>query len=207
MTTSARTPAQLEAVLETYAAGTLGLVVVDYLQIMSADEYARDSRARVEEISKRLKQLSIKYDLPFLVLSSLSRPPRDKDWEPGLSDLRESGELEHDADAVFFLHRPDLQSAATDLIVAKQRDGGVGRFKLQFDGPRVSFEEVKPCAKYGLTPEQYRAMLTDQRGCCKICGRVFKRTPNIDHDHATGRVRGLLCFICNKLVLWRGVGS
>jgi len=143
MTTSARTPAQLEAVLETYAAGTLGLVVVDYLQIMSADEYARDSRARVEEISKRLKQLSIKYDLPFLVLSSLSRPPRDKDWEPGLSDLRESGELEHDADAVFFLHRPDLQSAATDLIVAKQRDGGVGRFKLQFDGPRVSFEEVK----------------------------------------------------------------
>ncbi len=65
----------------------------------------------------------------------------------------------------------------------------------------------KRCAKYGLTPEQYRAMLTDQRGCCKICGRVFKRTPNIDHDHATGRVRGLLCFICNKLVLWRGVGS
>lgn len=63
------------------------------------------------------------------------------------------------------------------------------------------------CAEYGLTPLQYHSMLLSQRGACKVCGRVFRRTPNIDHDHATGRVRGLLCFICNKLVLWRGVGA
>lgn len=63
------------------------------------------------------------------------------------------------------------------------------------------------CSKYGLTPLQYHTMLLQQRGCCKICGRVFKRTPNIDHDHATNRVRGLLCWICNKLILWHGVGA
>ncbi len=139
LTTDVNTPGQLDAVLETYTKGVLGLVVVDYLQIMSSDEYSRDSRARVEDISKRLKQLSIKWNLPFLVLSSLSRPPRDANWEPGLSDLRESGELEHDADSVFFLHRPDLNQAATTFILAKQRDGGVGRFPLTFDGPRVTF--------------------------------------------------------------------
>lgn len=141
LTTDVSTPGQLDAVLETYTKGTLGLVVVDYLQILSADDYTRDSRARVEAISSRLKQLSIKWNLPFLVLSSLSRPPRDKDWEPSLSDLRESGELEHDADSVFFLHRPDLNQSATTFILAKQRDGGVGRFPLTFDGPRVTFNE------------------------------------------------------------------
>ncbi len=141
LTTNVATPGQLDALLETYTTGTLGLVVVDYLQIMSADEYTRDSRARVEQVSSSLKRLALKYSLPFLVLSSLSRPPRDKDWEPGLSDLRESGELEHDADSVFFLHRSDLNKPETLFILAKQRDGGVGKFNMQFDSPRVTFSE------------------------------------------------------------------
>lgn len=143
LTTAVNTPSQLDALLDTYTSGTLGLVVVDYLQIMSADEYTRDSRARVEQVSSALKRLTLKHNLPFLVLSSLSRPPRDKEWEPSLSDLRESGELEHDADTVWFLHRPDLNKSETTFILAKQRDGGVGRFPMSFDGPRVTFKETK----------------------------------------------------------------
>ncbi len=143
LTTAVNTPGQLDALLETYQMSSLGLVIVDYLQILSADEYTRDSRARVEQVSSALKRLTLKYSLPFLVLSSLSRPPRDKDWEPGLADLRESGELEHDADTVWFLHRPDLNKPETKFILAKQRDGSVGNFHMAFDGPRVTFKEAK----------------------------------------------------------------
>ena len=143
LTTDVATTAQLETALEAYTAGTLGLVVIDYLQLMKPTEYLRDSRQRVEAVSEDLKRLAVKFDLPFLVLSSLSRPPKGQpNWRPSLSDLRESGELEHDADAVILLHR-ELDGDAAGLMevnLAKQRDGEVGQIALQFHGPTVSFK-------------------------------------------------------------------
>jgi replicative DNA helicase len=140
LTTDIATTAQLEAALLTYSPGTLGLVVVDYLQLMKPVEFARDSRARVEAVSEELKRLSVKFNLPFLVLSSLRRPERaTANWRPSLSDLRESGELEHDADVVLLLHR-DLGSDVLEINLAKQRDGEVGRTTLAFHGPTVSFK-------------------------------------------------------------------
>lgn len=79
-------------------------------------------------------------------------------------------------------------------------------------GPPVKLPHEKAlerrCALYGITPEQYKKMLLLQRGLCAICGRPpKKKSLNIDHDHATNRVRGLLCFVCNHKILTRGVGA
>lgn len=142
ITTSVFTTEQLSTTLDAYSPGDLGLVIVDYLQLMKPSEFARDSRARVEMVSAELKQLAVRHELPFLVLSSLSRPDRSTpNWRPSLSSLRESGELEHDADTVIFLHR-ELTSADTEVDLAKQRDGEVGKFNLQFRGSTVTFTEV-----------------------------------------------------------------
>lgn len=142
LTTQIYSTTQLATALEAYSPGQLGLVVVDYLQLLKPSEQTRDSRARVEMVSDELKQLAVRHEIPFLVLSSLSRPPKHTpSWRPGLSDLRESGELEHDADIVLLMHR-ELTSPDTDLILAKQRDGEVGAFKLQFRGQTVTFTEA-----------------------------------------------------------------
>lgn len=141
LTTDITTTAQLEEALTAYTPGALGLVVVDYLQLMRPASDIRDSRQRVEAVSEDLKRLAVKFDLPFLVLSSLRRPERAaQNWRPSLSDLRESGELEHDADAVILLHRePDGEVMEWNL--AKQRDGSVGQGTLAFHKPTVSFKE------------------------------------------------------------------
>jgi hypothetical protein len=147
LTTDVVSTPQLEAALDVFTPGTLGLVIVDYLQLMKAAEPMRDARQRVEAVSEELKRLAIKSELPFLVLSSLSRPPKGAPgWRPQLSDLRESGELEHDADVVLLLHRdldgPD--SGVMEVNFAKQRDGSVGNdVRLAFDGPTVSFKELR----------------------------------------------------------------
>lgn len=147
LTTDVVTTPQLEAALDVFTPGTLGLVVVDYLQLMKPAEFMRDARQRVEAVSEELKRMALKYELPFLVLSSLSRPPKGApNWRPQLSDLRESGELEHDADVVLLLHR-ELQghdSGTMEVNLAKQRDGSVGNdVKLAFHGPTVSFKEIR----------------------------------------------------------------
>lgn len=143
ISTSIVSTEQLATALDAYTPGDLGLVVVDYLQLMKPAEYIRDPRARVEAVSEELKRLAVRHELPFLVLSSLRRPERaSPNWRPGLSDLRESGELEHDADTVIFLHR-ELTSPNTELILAKQRDGEVGTFPLQFRGQTVTFTEAQ----------------------------------------------------------------
>ena len=143
LTTDVVSTTQLEAALDVYTPGTLGLVVVDYLQLMKPAETMRDSRARVEAVSEELKRLSVRFDLPFLVLSSLRRPERaTPNWRPTNADLRESGELEHDADAILLLHRePDGDILEVDL--SKQRDGSIGKVTLGFHGATVSFTEGK----------------------------------------------------------------
>jgi replicative DNA helicase len=122
----------------------LGLVIVDYLQLMSAPNMGRNSN-RVQEVSalsRGLKLMSKDLDVPFLVLSQLSRAPdqRQGDHRPLLSDLRESGSIEQDADIVNFIFRPeeynkeqreDLHGQA-ELIIAKQRNGPTGKVPLIF---------------------------------------------------------------------------
>ena len=124
--------------------GQLGLVVVDYLQLMRGPEYMKDKRATVEYVSSELKALAMRYEVPMLVLSSLRRLSKRKDGSsepPDMSDLRDSGELEHDGDVVLIMQR-DYGSDEAELVVAKNRDGRVGRIKLRFTGELMKFEEV-----------------------------------------------------------------
>ncbi|MDR2391199.1 MAG: replicative DNA helicase [Planctomycetota bacterium] len=126
------------------------LVVIDYLQLMTASSLAR-GRSReqeVSEISRGLKALAKEIHIPVIALSQLSRRPEGRqDPRPILSDLRESGAIEQDADVVLMLHRPDYYSDKTaeksgdaEVIVAKQRNGPTGTVTLTFINSKLRFE-------------------------------------------------------------------
>ena len=119
-----------------------GLVIVDYLQLVRAPAEVRERRLQVEAVSQGLKTLALQCRLPVLCLSSLSRGPKDREEAPPtLASLRESGELEHDADIVLLLHRK-RGMGETDCTVAKNRDGRTGLIKLHFEPIFVAFQEV-----------------------------------------------------------------
>ena len=113
----------------------IGLIIVDYLQLMHANKKSRE--LEISFISRHLKLLAKELDIPILAVSQLSRKAEDRK-RPQLSDLRESGAIEQDADVVFLLYRqdygkPDAPSASvTELIVAKQRHGPTGKARLLF---------------------------------------------------------------------------
>ena len=113
------------------------LLIVDYLQLIQAPSGIGEARHRVEYVSGRTKQLAMTLEVPVLMLSSLSRAA-DKE-KPTMAALRESGQLEHDADTVLFLHRDTPDSPEIELIVAKARDGTQGIVPLVFCGEYVSF--------------------------------------------------------------------
>jgi replicative DNA helicase len=127
----------------------LGLVVVDYLQLMSIKGRSENRNQEVSQLSRGLKLLSKELECPFLVLSQLSRATETRvgDHRPQLSDLRESGSIEQDADLVGFIFREevykrdreDLRGVA-ELIVAKQRNGPVGKIDLVFLHAMTKFE-------------------------------------------------------------------
>lgn len=127
----------------------LGLVVVDYLQLMSVRGRTENRNQEVSQLSRGLKLLSKELGCPFLVLSQLSRAPetRQGDHRPQLSDLRESGSIEQDADLVGFIFREevyqrdrqDLRGVA-ELILAKQRNGPIGKIDLVFIHSMTKFE-------------------------------------------------------------------
>jgi DnaB-like helicase C terminal domain/Bifunctional DNA primase/polymerase, N-terminal/Primase C terminal 1 (PriCT-1) len=124
------------------ASTPLGLVIVDYLQLVRAPRDIRERRLQVEAVSQELKSIALEAKIPVLCLSSLARPPAGvKDTRPTLASLRESGELEHDADVVLLLHRA-YNTAPTECIVAKNRDGRQGVVSLIFRPEFVSFDEV-----------------------------------------------------------------
>lgn len=135
------------------ASNDLGLVVVDYLQLMPAPSLGRNSN-RVQEVgalSRGMKLMSKDLEVPFLVLSQLSRAPEQRigDHRPQLADLRESGSIEQDADMVAFIFRPevyqkdreDLRGVA-ELILAKQRNGPTGKVPLVFLHNYTKFENA-----------------------------------------------------------------
>ncbi len=134
-----------------YARKKLGLIIVDYLQLVSGSDPRAPREQQVAEVSRGLKAMAKELDLPILVLSQLNRSSEKENRTPRLSDLRESGSIEQDADVVLMLSRPKdadekFQTAANaaDLIVAKQRNGPVGDLKLTFLQEITRFENFTP---------------------------------------------------------------
>jgi replicative DNA helicase len=132
----------------------LGLIVIDYLQLMSGNS-TESRQLEVSEISRNLKILARELDVPVIALSQLSRRLEDRqDKRPQLSDLRESGSLEQDADVVIFLHRPEMfrgekgeaadnsDKGVAEVIIGKHRAGPTGTIKLVFFGEHTKFENM-----------------------------------------------------------------
>jgi len=114
----------------------LSLIIVDYLQLMAHHRRVDNRQQEIAEISRGLKLLAKELDIPVIAVSQLNRDPeRRQDKRPQLSDLRESGAIEQDADVVMFIHRDDadpMKKGAADLIVAKHRNGPTGTIPLTF---------------------------------------------------------------------------
>jgi replicative DNA helicase len=134
---------EIQTIVATMTAeAPLALVVVDYLQLIRAPREIKERRHQVEAISQGLKTLALQYRVPVLCLSSLSRASGDdRNRPPTLSSLRESGELEHDADIILLLHR-QYHEANTVCTVAKNRDGRLGTVNLLFRSDFVAFDEA-----------------------------------------------------------------
>ena len=129
----------------------LGLVVIDYLQLVTTGGRTESRQVEVSEISRSLKTMAMELKVPVVALAQLSRNAERRDSnQPKLSDLRESGSIEQDADLVLFLNRQDYYETKTaenkqnivptDIIIAKHRRGGTGLFQLLFELDKSSFK-------------------------------------------------------------------
>jgi replicative DNA helicase len=147
-------PAELRARARRLArqyGGTLGLIVIDYLQLMSGSSNSSDeNRATVlGEISRGMKGLAKELQCPVLALSQLNRSVETRpDKRPMMSDLRESGAIEQDADVIMFIYRDDYynkdskEPGVAEIVLAKQRNGPVGTVKLTFLKPLTRFDNL-----------------------------------------------------------------
>ena len=129
----------------------IGLVIIDYLQLMENPNVNSTNRVQeLSQITRSLKNLAREFNIPIIALSQLSRNVDNRiDQKPILSDLRESGSIEQDADLVLMLYRPkplnlgqQTQPSLTELIIAKQRNGPIGKIKLIFNENQTRFLEV-----------------------------------------------------------------
>ena len=128
----------------------LGLIIVDYLQLMEPRTISDSMVQQVTEISRSLKGLARELNVPVLAVSQLSRAVEQRSPQiPRLSDLRESGSIEQDADVVLLIYREDRERPNTerkniiDLIIAKHRNGPLGKVELYFDERIVSFRNLE----------------------------------------------------------------
>lgn len=129
----------------------LGLVIIDYLQLMESGSKSDNRQQEISEISRSLKVLAKELDIPVIALSQLARSVESRsDKRPMLSDLRESGAIEQDADIVMFLYRDEYYNKDTEkkniaeCIIAKQRSGETGMFELGWQGRYTKFVNLSP---------------------------------------------------------------
>ena len=127
----------------------LDLIVIDYLQLMGADGKSENRQQEVSEISRRLKSIALELKIPILACAQLSRANTQRTVKrPMLSDLRDSGSIEQDADVVMFLHRESYYDASSEetntaeVIIAKQRNGPLGTVKLNWLSEYTLFEDL-----------------------------------------------------------------
>ena len=138
----------------------LDLVVIDYLQLMEAGGQNENRTLEISKISRGLKAMAKELDVPVIALSQLSRAPEQRtNHRPILSDLRESGAIEQDADVVLFLYRdeyynPDSEDRGIgEVIIAKHRNGPTGTVKLVYKGENTKF---LPLAKVDAPTDLYQ---------------------------------------------------
>lgn len=139
----------------------IGMIVVDYLQLMSPTSSKNSDNVvqQVTEISRSLKGLARELNVPVIALSQLSRAVEQRGGKPRLSDLRDSGSIEQDADIVMFIHREDKRNPDTaqaniaEVLIEKHRNGPTGSVELYFDDKRASFQNVDTAGYGGLGGE------------------------------------------------------
>jgi len=130
----------------------LSLIIIDYLQLMQGSGKSGENRAtEISEISRSLKALAKELNVPVIALSQLNRSLEQRpDKRPVMSDLRESGAIEQDADLIVFIYRDEVynpeseQKGIAEIIIGKQRNGPIGRTKLTFQGQFTKFENFAP---------------------------------------------------------------
>ena len=127
----------------------LDLIVIDYLQLMASDKKAENRQLEVSEISRSLKAIALELKVPLIACAQLSRANTQRsDKKPVLSDLRDSGSIEQDADVVMFLHRDSYyddtaeEQNIAEVIVAKQRNGPLGTVRMAWNGEYTLFENL-----------------------------------------------------------------
>lgn len=130
--------------------GNIGLVIIDYLQLMKIPGYKPEHRtAEISEVSRALKSLAREINTPVIALSQLNRSLEQRnDRRPIMSDLRDSGSIEQDADVISFIYRDEVYNEDTkdkgiaEIIIAKQRNGPIGKIKMAFRGQYTRFDNI-----------------------------------------------------------------
>jgi replicative DNA helicase len=130
----------------------LGLIVIDYLQLMTASESKSNRNAEISEITRELKRTALEFNVPIVLLSQLSREvDKRPNKRPIMSDLRDSGAIEQDADMILFLYRDEIyhpnkseNKGKAEIIIRKFRNGQTGTIQQQFQGEYARFRDLDP---------------------------------------------------------------